>query len=67
MAYNVGVSDAMLDLTGVIRKLGIDKVAEKAGVRASIVKKFCTNPLQSKNSDIDKIKKAVAVLRTDAD
>lgn len=64
MAYNVGVSDAMLDLTGTIRKLGIDKVAEKAGLRATIVKKFCANPLQSKNSDIDKIKKAVAAINT---
>lgn len=63
MAYTVSVSDAMLDLTGVIRKLGVEKVAAQAGVRATIVKKFCSNPLQSKNSDIEKIKRAVAALR----
>jgi hypothetical protein len=62
MAYTVSVSDAMLDLTGTVRKLGIEKVADKAGVRAGIVRKFCTNPLLSKNSDIEKIKRAVAAL-----
>lgn len=63
MGYQIGVSDAMLDTTGVVRKLGIVAVAEKAGLRESVVKKFCANPLQSKNSDIAKIQKAVAALQ----
>lgn len=67
MAYTVSVSDAMLDLTGTVRKLGIEKVAEKAGMRASVVKKFCMNPLQSKNSDIEKIKRAAAALSADSE
>jgi hypothetical protein len=62
MTYQIGVSDAMLDMTGTVRKLGVAAVAAKAGVRENVVKKFCANPLQSKNSDIAKIKKAVAAL-----
>ena len=61
----VNVSDKMLDLTGTVRKLGIDKVAEKSGVKRSQVKKFCDNPLQSKNSDIAKIQGAVKQLLID--
>jgi hypothetical protein len=56
------VSDKMLDLTGTVRKLGIDKVAEKSGVKPAQVKKFCDNPLQSKNSDIAKIQSAVKAM-----
>lgn len=59
------VSDKMLDLTGTVRKLGIAKVADKAGVKQSQVKKFCDNPLQSKNSDIAKIQSAVKQLLVD--
>lgn len=61
----VNVSDKMLDLTGTVRKLGIDKVAEKSGVKRSQVKKFCDNPLQAKNSDIAKIQSAVKQLLVD--
>lgn len=61
----VDVSDKMLDLTGAVRKLGIDKVADKSGVKPSQVKKFCSNPLQSKNSDIAKIQSAVKQLLID--
>jgi hypothetical protein len=59
------VSDKMLDLTGTVRKLGIDKVAAKSGVKPSQVKKFCDNPLQSKNSDITKIQSAVKSMLID--
>jgi len=59
------VSDKMLDLTGTVRKLGVDKVAEKSGVKLAQVKKFCANPLQSKNSDITKIQSAVKQLLID--
>jgi len=62
----VNVSDKMLDLTGTVRKIGIDKVAEKSGVKRAQVKKFCDNPLQSKNSDIAKIQGAVKLLLIDS-
>jgi hypothetical protein len=61
----VNVSDKMLELTGIVRKLGIDSVAERSGVKRGLVKKFCDNPLQSKNSDIAKIQSAVKAMLVD--
>jgi hypothetical protein len=42
--------------------LTIEKVAAEAGIKPRMVKKFCTDPLLSKNSDITKIKRAVTAL-----
>lgn len=45
-----------------VREIGIEKVAEKAGIRPSIVKKFTIDPMVSKNADIRKIRSAVEAL-----
>jgi hypothetical protein len=45
-----------------IKKLTIEKVAAEAGIKPRMVKKFCTDPMNSKNSDITKIRRAVATL-----
>jgi hypothetical protein len=42
-----------------IRKLGVEKVAEAAGVQARVVRKFLNDMMASKNSDIKKIKDGV--------
>jgi hypothetical protein len=49
-------------LAAEIKKLTIEKVAAEAGIKPRMVKKFCTDPLLSKNSDITKIKRAVTAL-----
>lgn len=54
--------DAFARLAAEIQKLTIEKVAAEAGIKPRMVKKFCTDPMLSKNSDITKIKKAVVAL-----
>lgn len=46
----------------VIKRLGLEVVAEKAGLTKRVVNKFCVDPLKSKNSDIKKIRDALAEL-----
>lgn len=46
-----------------VREIGIDKVAAKAEIRPSIVKKFTIDPMVSKNADIRKIRSAVEALK----
>jgi hypothetical protein len=45
-----------------IKKIGIDAVAEKCGLTRRVVNKYCNDPLKSKNSDIKKIRDAIAEL-----
>ena len=45
-----------------IKKIGIDAVAEKSGLTRRVVNKYCNDPLKSKNSDIKKIRDAIAAL-----
>jgi len=51
--------DALNDVAAQIRKLGVEKVAAKAGVKPSIVKKFIADAMKSKTSDVRKIRNAV--------
>lgn len=51
--------EAINDVGVQARALGIPKVAERAGVKPSIVKKFIADPMKSKNSDVRKIRDAV--------
>jgi hypothetical protein len=51
--------DALNEVGVQVRKLGIDKVAAKAGLKPSIVKKFVADAMKSKTSDIRKIRNAV--------
>lgn len=51
--------DALNEVAVQIRKLGINNVAEKAGVKPSIVKKFVADSMKSKTSDVRKIRNAV--------
>lgn len=51
--------EAINDVGVQARALGIPKVAERAGVKPSIVKKFISDPMKSKNSDVRKIREAV--------
>lgn len=51
--------DALNEVGIQVRKLGIDKVAAKAGLKPSIVKKFVADAMKSKTSDIRKIRNAV--------
>jgi hypothetical protein len=64
MADRLGVDarnfvESLNDLGVKARELGIEKVAAQAGVKPSIVKKFIANAMQSKNSDVRKIRLAV--------
>lgn len=54
--------EAINDVGSQARSLGIDKVATRAGVKPSIVKKFIADPMKSKNSDVRKIRDAVKAL-----
>ncbi|WJZ48482.1 hypothetical protein [Actinomycetia phage DSL-LC01] len=45
-----------------IKRLGLEAVAEKSGLTKRVVNKFCTDPLKSKNADIKKIRDALAEL-----
>lgn len=56
------VIDSMFVYAEHIRKIGVEKVAEKAGVQARVVRKFLNDMMSSKNSDIKKIKDAVNAL-----
>jgi len=63
MAHYVDtVLEGFARLGAEVKKLTIEKVAAEAGIKPRMVKKFCTDPMLSKNSDIDKIRKAVATL-----
>lgn len=67
MADRLGVNaremvEALNEVGAQARKLGIDKVAAKAGVKPAIVKKFIANAMQSKTSDVRKIRDAVKSL-----
>lgn len=54
--------EAINDVGSQARSLGIEKVAARAGVKPSIVKKFIADPMKSKNSDVRKIRDAVKAL-----
>lgn len=53
------VVDSLFAYAEHIRKIGVEKVAERAGVQARVVRKFLNDIMASKNSDIKKIKDAV--------
>lgn len=55
--------EEMRELGAEVKKIGIEKIAEKAGIRPSIVKKFTVDPMVSKNTDIRKIRSAVEALK----
>lgn len=66
MAHYVDkVLESFQELGAEVKKLTIEKVAEQAGLKPRIVKKFCTDPMMSKNSDIKKIRDAVAALKAE--
>ena len=57
---NAGVVvDSMFAYAEHIRKIGVEKVAQAAGVQARVVRKFLNDMMASKNSDIKKIKDGV--------
>lgn len=67
MADKLGVNarnlvESLNDLGVKVRELGVEKVAAQAGVKPAIVKKFVADAMQSKNSDIRKIRNAVAAI-----
>lgn len=53
------IVDSMFSYAEHIRKFGVEKVAEAAGVQARVVRKFLNDMMASKNSDIKKIKDGV--------
>jgi len=54
--------DALNDLAARISILGIENVAEKAGLKPRIVRKFVSDVLVCKNSDIRKIVDAIKAM-----
>jgi len=54
-----GLIEALNDVANEAYKLGADNVAKRAGVKPAIVKKFISDVMQSKNSDVRKIRNAV--------
>jgi len=61
--FSEKVLDAMGSLGDEVKAFGIEKVAEAGGMKPRIVKKFLTDPMTVKNSEIAKIRKAVETLR----
>jgi hypothetical protein len=55
--------EGLRELGAEVKKIGIEKIAEKSGVRPSIVKKFTIDPMVSKNADIRKIRAAVEAFK----
>lgn len=60
--YSEKVLDSMGELGDRIKAIGIEKIAEAAGIKPRVVKKFISDPMASKNSEIAKIRKAVEAL-----
>ena len=58
------VTNSLDDYADRIRELGVEKVAAKAGVKPTIVRRFLNDVMASKNSDIKKIKDAVNEMTT---
>ena len=58
------VTNSLDDYADRIRQLGAEKVAAKAGVKPTIVRRFLNDVMASKNSDIKKIKDAVNEMTT---
>jgi putative component of toxin-antitoxin plasmid stabilization module len=57
------ITNSLDDYADRIRQLGVEKVAAKAGVKPTIVRRFLNDVMASKNSDIKKIKDAVNEMR----
>jgi hypothetical protein len=55
--------DALNEVAGQVMLLGVDKVAEQAGLKPRLVRKFALDVMASKNADIRKISEAVRVLQ----
>lgn len=55
--------DALNEVAGQVMLLGIDKVAEHAGLKPRVVRKFALDVLASKNADIRKISESVRALQ----
>lgn len=63
--YVDSVLEGLRELGHRVKKIGVAKVAETAGLKPTIVKKFTVDPMVSKNSDIQKIKTAMKLLEGD--
>lgn len=65
----MGAADNMVDHLeemGVrVKKLGIGRVAERAGLKERVVRKFTVDVLASKGGDITKISNAVKALEAE--
>lgn len=55
--------DALNEVAGQVMLIGVDRVAEKAGLKPRIVRKFALDVLECKNADIRKISDAVKELQ----
>lgn len=66
MAHYVDtVLEKLRELGHTAKKLGIEKVAEVAGIKPRMVKKFTVDPMTCNNADIRKITDAVKELTKD--
>lgn len=61
------VTNSLDDYADQVRRLGVEKVATKAGVKPAIVRRFLNDVMASKNADIKKIKDAVNSMIADED
>jgi len=55
--------DILNNYAGDVMLIGIDKVAEHAGLKPRVVRKFTINVLEGKNADIRKILLSVKALK----
>lgn len=58
--------DVLNNYAGDVMLIGIDKIAEHAGLKPRVVRKFTIDVLESKNADIRKILLAVQSLKEQA-
>lgn len=57
----------LMELGVIVKKLGIKQVADKAGLKERVVKKFVTDVMSAKGGDISKINNAVKALKAEQD
>lgn len=55
----------LMELGVVIKKMGTKRVADKAGLKERVVKKFITDVMSAKGGDISKIRNAVNAIKAE--
>lgn len=55
----------LMELGVVVKKMGTKRVADRAGLKERVVKKFITDVMSAKGGDISKIRNAVNAIKSE--